>query len=139
MARPTAFLGRGWSFPPTFNKDQHTVRMVSADEDIYQSLFLLLSTIPGERITNLHYGCDLHSVLFNPMNAGVDVVITNMIQQAVVRYEPRIVLEKIHIDRGDYLDGIIRIRMTYLIRNRNVRNNIVFPFYQLEGTNVTSL
>ncbi|MCB0643040.1 MAG: GPW/gp25 family protein [Phaeodactylibacter sp.] len=139
MARSNSFLGRGWSFPPAFNKDRHSVRMVETDEDIRQSLFLLLSTTPGERITNLNYGCNLQSVLFDPINGAVDVVIRDLIERAVLTYEPRIILEKVKIDKSQQLDGVIHLSLTYIIRNRNVRNNIVFPFYQIEGTNITSL
>ncbi|VTP99707.1 PAAR domain-containing protein [Sphingobacterium daejeonense] len=36
------FLGTGWAFPPEFNKTSNTVEMVSAVEDIDQSLNILL-------------------------------------------------------------------------------------------------
>ena len=29
-----SFLGRGWSFPPTFNKERVDVEMVKENEDI---------------------------------------------------------------------------------------------------------
>jgi uncharacterized protein len=136
MKQNNTFLGRGWSFPPTFNKESGTVEMVSEEEDIRQSLYLLLSTTPGERITNVKYGCDLNRVLFDPVNSSVDIIIKDMITQAILYYEPRISLKEIFIDKSRILEGMVEISINYVVRRINVRSNIVFPFYQLEGTNV---
>lgn len=38
-----AYLGTGWGFPPTF-ANSGEVELVSAEEDICQSLYILLST-----------------------------------------------------------------------------------------------
>ena len=43
MESNTSFLGTGWSFPPTFNRDTATVDMVSDEKDIQQSLEIILS------------------------------------------------------------------------------------------------
>ena len=45
-----SFLGTGWSFPPSFNKNLLSVEMVSDETDIKQSLKIYLSTKVGERI-----------------------------------------------------------------------------------------
>ena len=47
-----AFLGVGWSFPPEFHRhgDSLAVKMVAEEDDIRESLTILLSTRPGERI-----------------------------------------------------------------------------------------
>ena len=42
-----SFLGRGWSFPPTFSKNQADVELVESRKDIDQSLHILLSTSLG--------------------------------------------------------------------------------------------
>ncbi len=41
------FLGRGWSFPPTFNRSRPGVEMLEAEADVASSLEILLSTLPG--------------------------------------------------------------------------------------------
>ena len=45
-----SFLGKGWSFPPAFDKKLGSVEMVSMEEDIRQSLEIYFGTKPGERI-----------------------------------------------------------------------------------------
>ena len=75
---PKSFLGTGWSFPPKFNEHHLQVEMVSDDEDIRESLYILMSTRPGERITNLDYGCELHNLVFDPINSGLDPLIVEV-------------------------------------------------------------
>ena len=53
------FSGRGWSFPPTFNRTTSGVEMLEGEADIVSSLQVLLSTIQGERVMLPQYGCNL--------------------------------------------------------------------------------
>jgi len=133
------FLGTGWSFPPVFDKQTLQVEMVSDEEDIRQSLMLLLSTYPGERVTNLKYGCNIHRLTFDSINTQVIDEIRQAIELAVLYYEPRITLLDTKIDARSEIEGVIYIELSYLIRRVNIRNNIVYPFYKLEGTNITAL
>ena len=57
MLENQKYLGRGWSFPPTFTRSGTAeLEMVEAREDIEQSLEILLSTSLGERILQPKYG-----------------------------------------------------------------------------------
>jgi phage baseplate assembly protein W len=51
-------------------------------------------------------------------------------------YEPRIIVHKVKADSKNVTDGIVRFTVDYEIQSTNVRDNIVFPFYILEGTNI---
>ena len=57
-----SFYGTGWSFPPAFDNTLSGVQMVSDMVDIQESLQILLSTRPGERIMQPNYGCDLEEL-----------------------------------------------------------------------------
>ena len=50
MEQEKSFLGRGWGFPPTFNKENADVEMVTKEEDIRQSLYIFINTKFGERL-----------------------------------------------------------------------------------------
>ncbi|MDX1908548.1 MAG: GPW/gp25 family protein [Bacteroidia bacterium] len=136
MEQQRNFLGIGWSFPPFFDQTSRQVAMVSDEEDIVQSLFILLSTSPGERPTMPQYGCDLMRVMFKPLDTATQAEARDAIDMAVLYFEPRITLEGVSFDLRDQLDGVIYITLSYTIRKTNVRTNIVYPFYKLEGTNV---
>lgn len=134
-----SFLGRGWKFPPTFDEHKMSVVMVSEEEDIRESLFILLSTQPGERTFNSRFGCELKSLLFEPLSGENVSYIEKIIYRAVNIFEPRIDLESVKIETDQYLEGRLFIHLEYIVRQTNARNNLVYPFYLLEGTEIREL
>lgn len=87
-----AFLGRGWGFPPLIKDGK--VEMVAYEQDIEQSLCILLSTSPGERVNRYDYGCPLRRYAFEPITAEVVVRMRDDISRSILLFEPRIVLEE---------------------------------------------
>jgi len=130
-----SYLGTGWSFPPAFIKDKG-IEMVTEEEDIEQSLRILFTTIPGERIFRYDYGCNINQWIFGEITLSEKTLITDTIEQAILLYEPRIQVERIDIDIKDAPEGLLRINLEYEILKVNSRRNIVFPFYFKEGTNL---
>lgn len=133
-----SFLGRGWKFPPEFNNITNQVEMVEDEDDIQDSLRILLSTDPGERIMQPEYGCGLKHLLFENIDESIITLIKHTIDKAILFFEPRIIVEEITLDAEKYYEGIILINIGYLIRTTNNRSNIVFPFYINEGTQIKS-
>ncbi|TPN86212.1 GPW/gp25 family protein [Aquimarina algicola] len=140
MKNNNSFLGTGWGFPPTFHNEEGIgVEMTSNEKDIQQSLGILLNTKLGERIMNPRYGCDLYSYLFESISNSRVHLIIEMIKTAILRYESRIKIIKVHLDESEYLDGIIKINLEYKVPLTNNRFNLVFPYYKIEGTNIPDL
>src|SRR5215213_3058539 len=90
-----SFLGRGWSFPPTFTRGAAAVDMVSSHEDIQQSLMILLSTRLGERVMVAEYGCALWSVVFENVTTALLTRVKDMVERAIIKWEPRIRVEEV--------------------------------------------
>ncbi|BDD10013.1 baseplate protein [Fulvitalea axinellae] len=132
----SSFLGTGWSFPPSFDKARDTVKMVSEEKDIEQSLALILGTVPGERAMNPEFGCDLKSMSFASIDSHTLNTIKDIVKRAILRFEPRVTLNEVVVDASEYIDGVIRVNLFYTIRKINVRTNMVYPFYLEEGTNI---
>ena len=142
------FLGRGWSFPPEFNKTKESegtnalmqtkneVEMTTDSDDINNSLIILLSTRLGERVMFPEYGCDLQEMLFKPLSLTLVTQMKGVIERAILYHEPRINILNIEIDNEDELEGKILIEIDYEIRNTNTRSNLVFPFYKGEATEI---
>jgi phage baseplate assembly protein W len=133
MDTEKSFLGRGWSFPPEFQKETGAVKMLEDESDIKSSLEILLATRPGERIMLPEYGCNLEELLFKPMNLTLKTYVIDLIKTAILYHEPRIDVNKIDIDPADELNGVLMINIDYTIRTTNSRKNMVFPFYKEEG------
>lgn len=128
------FLGRGWSFPPTFELQGKNVQMLSDVEDIESSLEILLSTRPGERVLNPSYGCNMDRLVFENLDTSLKTFMADLIKMAILYHEPRITVEKIDLSASDELAGIVLIEIDYFVRTTNSRKNFVFPFYKKEGT-----
>ena len=128
-----AFLGRGWCFPPVLGK--HGIQMSAYEEDIAESLQLLLSTSPGERVNRYDYGCPLHQYVFEPLTERLTLRMRNDIVRAITLFEPRVKLEDVSFEE-QLNDDAVLIHITYTVIRTNNRNNIVYPFYFNEGTNI---
>lgn len=129
------FLGRGWGFPPEFNKNKATVEMLSDEEDINSSLEILFSTTIGERIMQPKYGTNLKNLLFAPIDTSLRAYIKDLIETAILYFEARIKLDDIILEAKQE-EGILLITLEYTIQSTNSRYNFVYPFYINEGTNL---
>ena len=138
MKKEDSFLGQGWSFPPSFTK-RGGARMVNDEEDVAQSIEILLNTTIGERIMQAKFGCDLKTYLFQSISTTRLHFIKELIKTALVNYESRIDLHEIIIDHAGYLDGIISVQVNYTVSTTNSRFNLVFPYYKVEGTSVPTM
>jgi phage baseplate assembly protein W len=139
MDNEKSFLGRGWSFPPSFNIKTGTNEMVSDEKDIEQSLKIILFTSYGERTMRPDFGSNLSDSVFDSVDSVTINTIEDNITQAVVEFEPRITLHNVVINSDEIYDGRLDIKLDYTIRTINVRTNIVFPYYFKEGTNISDM
>ena len=130
------FLGRGWSFPPEFDKSLPGVAMLEHEADIVASLQTLLSTCQGERAMFPQYGCNLDDLIFESLDTGTKALMADKIETAILYHEPRIELEGINLDDTRELEGVILIEVVYRVKTTNSRFNFVFPYYRLEGTDL---
>jgi phage baseplate assembly protein W len=131
-----SFLGTGWSFPPTFNREAGSVELVSDVEDIRQSLNILVSTTLGERVMQPRYGCDLNNYVFESMNSSVIGYLKDRVKNAILYFEPRIVADKIEVtaaDSFDLIEGKFTISIDYSIPGTNSRFNYVYDYYKNEA------
>lgn len=129
------FLGRGWSFPPSFDP-MLGVNMTESEEDIYGSLQILLTTLTGERVMQPRFGCDLTEVLFEPLDTSFQTYILEKIETAILYFEPRIDIENLRFNLDPIGEGRVLIEIDFRVITTNSRFNFVFPFYKKEGTEI---
>lgn len=135
MRHKKSFLGVGWKFPPTFEKNRGSVMLVSEEEDIKESLQIILSTKPGERVMIPDFGCDLKLLAFEPISSSLIFKIERIISKAVLNYEPRVVVDAVNVYEDDSREGIVYVELAYTILKTNSRTNMVYPYYIAEGNN----
>lgn len=126
------FLGTGWAFPPSFGRGRGA-EMVAAAPDVRESLLILMTTNPGERVMHPTYGCGLKRLVFEQVTSSLLTEIRSVIEKAVLFFEPRVELEGLHFDTDELIEGVLRIRLDYRLRSSNTRDNLVFPLYLRDG------
>ncbi|PSR18573.1 hypothetical protein C8255_06730 [filamentous cyanobacterium CCP3] len=131
--RSEAYLGTGWGFPPTFDRAARQVKLVSSQDDIYESLQILLTTSLGERVMQPTYGCNLTELLFEPLSPSVVSHVKELIRTAILYHEPRIRLEALDLSLNQPLEGVVDIQIDFTILSTNSRFSYVYPFYLNEG------
>ncbi len=136
MSAERPFLGRGWSFPPTFDRDIPGVRMLEQEADVVSSLHILLSTARGERIMVPQYGCNLEELVFENLDTRMRTLMADKVESAILYHEPRINLETVTVTDDPNEQGRVLIGVTYRVRSTNSRYNFVFPYYRDEGTDI---
>lgn len=132
MADPS-FLGTGWSFPPTFSAHGKDILMVSGEDDIHQSLEIILSTRLGERVMLESFGSDLSYLIFEEIDRSFKNTLTSLVTNAILNHEARIKLNKVDFSSQAELEGLIFINLDYSVPSTNSRFNMVYPFYLNES------
>lgn len=127
------FLGRGWSFPVAIDPRTGLVASVAYEEDIRQSILIILETAPGERAMRPNFGCGIHEMVFTAVDSTAIQRIKSLIEEALRRCEARIEVLGITVDEAATSEGKLLIELEYRVRKTNQVGNLVFPFYFREG------
>ncbi|MBO5451766.1 MAG: GPW/gp25 family protein [Lachnospiraceae bacterium] len=127
------FLGRGFSFPPKIDPATGKFVMAEAEEDIQQSIYIILMTRLKERAMLPEFGTDLSSYIYDVPDPTFENLLCMEVLNALVKYEHRIQDIDVSIDDINLAKGAIYIRIKYFVRATNNPNNLVFPYYIEEG------
>ncbi|MBF6218200.1 GPW/gp25 family protein [Nocardia abscessus] len=123
------FIGAGWAFFPMRTDHTGAIALVTADQEIKESIRLILGTSPGERPMRPEFGCAIHEFAFAPADAATAGQIVYEVRAALERWEPRIDLDVVQVRFDEADNGTLYIDVRYSIRGRNDPRNLVFPFY----------
>jgi uncharacterized protein len=122
------FLGSGWQFPLRPDQSGQMTRS-TAEECIHQAIWLILATAPGERVMCPDFGCGIHDLVFGANSAATAGQVSNLVHQALTRWEPRIDLLRVEAGPDPAEPNLLLIEIDYRVRTTNNRFNLVYPFY----------
>lgn len=126
-------LGRGWPFPVKLVPDQLR-SFLGGDEKVRQSIWIILSTAPGERQMRPDFGCGIHDLVFEPNTAALRALVKTRVREALTRWEPRIDVLDVRVETPPPDErNVLLIRIDYRIRSNNAFFNLIFPFFLDEG------
>src|SRR5882757_1305104 len=128
MSNDRDFLGRGLRFPVSVNLNGG-VSTSQLEENVRQSIFIILGTAPGERINRPTFGCQIHDLMFAPNNDLTSARAEIYCEEAIYKFEPRIERVTCKATRNGDEPNRLDIRIEYVIAGKNDKRNLVFPFY----------
>ncbi len=137
------YLGIGWKLPvgvlpvglllpvgvrPAAGPRPGTIVTAAGEERIRESIRMILSTAPGERLMRPDFGCAIHDLVFAPNDAATAGRAAGAVREALVAWEPRIELLRVEVEPGAEPEPLL-IEVEYRIRATDSRYNLVYPFY----------
>jgi phage baseplate assembly protein W len=125
-------IGKGWPFPIRPGTDNR-LYFLGEEEKIRQSIWLILSTAPGERLMLPEFGCGIHDLVFEANTASLRAVVQTRVREALDRWEARIDVLDVQVQTPPEQRNYLLIRIDYRIRATNAFFNLVFPFFLTEG------
>jgi Bacteriophage baseplate protein W len=127
-----SFLGTGWAFP--IKPGLAGRLMFAADEEkVRQSVWLVLSTAPGERLMRPEFGCGIHDLTFEANTSMLHGLLKTKVREALTRWEPRIDVLEVEVESPPERPNYLAIRIVYRVRANNAFFNLVYPFFLNEG------
>ena len=126
-------LGTGLTFPVRID-GRGGFSMSSQEQDIAEAVWIVLATSRGERMMRPDFGCGIGDYVFAPNNATTRGAIAHQVQQALMRWEPRIDLADVRVEDDPAQPNLLLIHVDYRIRANNAFHNLVYPFFLDEGS-----
>ena len=121
-------LGSGLSFPLGVDH-AGGLSLASGEADVEQAIGLILATAPGERSMRPEFGCAVHDLVFETIDAAAVGRIDSAVRAALERWEPRIEVQSVDVDLAGMREGRVDICVGYHIRATSSRRNLVHPFF----------
>lgn len=128
MSNDRDFLGKGLRFPVSVNLNGG-VSSSALEENVRQSIFVILGTAPGERLMRPDFGCQIHDLMFAPNNDITAARAEVYCEEAIYKYEPRIEWVKCYAGPNGDESNRLDVRIEYVIAGKNDKRNLVFPYY----------
>lgn len=128
------FIGTGWAFRPDSGmgvNGQGNIALMHGDLDVAKSIYIILSTAPGERVMRTEFGCGIHDLVFSSPGPQVFGLIAYYVEQALGRWEPRIEVISVDVETDPQNQERLLIDINYRLRQTNAERNLVYPFYTI--------
>jgi phage baseplate assembly protein W len=130
---PNSFLGCGWKFPVGVNPTTGRIAMSELEQDIRESIRIILGTAPGERVMRPEFGCGIHELVFSALNRATLGLFESRVRESINQFEARVEILNLDISTREADRGKLAIELSCRIRDTNSEFNLVFPFYLTEG------
>ena len=75
------------------------------------------------------FGCQAPSLVFSPGSVQYLGLLETTVREAIRDWEPRVETENVTTEVDPEDETRVTVSISYMVRQTNTRNNLVFPFY----------
>src|SRR2546427_469346 len=103
---PTDFIGSGWAFPLRIDA-RGGIDLARGEDDVRESILMILSTPIGERRMRPQFGCGVHDLVFATNSPATHGLIAYHVAEALALSDPRITL----LELFDWMTALLLYRL----------------------------
>ncbi len=125
-------VGTGIAFWPERGMSvdgQGNLAVMSGEQDIVKSIYIILGTAPGERVMRPDFGCGVHDLVFASPGPQTFGLVSYHVERALARWEPRIEVTEVVTTTDPLNQERLLIDISYRVVPTNSDRNLVYPFY----------
>lgn len=109
------------------------MELVHQEDDVREAIQMILMTRKGERPMRPEFGSELHTLVFAPNDAQTAGLARRYVQEALIRWEPRIDVLEVEARHDEKTGTRLLISIRYRLIATNDERNLVFPYYHIPG------
>jgi phage baseplate assembly protein W len=113
----------GFAFPFSISNTGGVSRASGRDK-IRQNIRALLATRHGERVMLREYGTRIHSLVHDPNDDALGVLVKRQLQEALLAWEPRVVITQVSFVRQE---GELHVRLDYTHTDEPSTDSLLVP------------
>jgi hypothetical protein len=103
--------------------------MSQYEDNIYESIIIILGTALGERVMRPDFGCAIHDLVFAPNNANTHGLIMYYVREAITKWEPRVQDLTVEVETEPEDETKVLVKVEYRVIATNNVFNLVYPFF----------
>jgi len=106
---------------------------IDGDDNVVQSLELVLRTVAGERMMRCGFRRCVADLIFAGDSEQNLHRLEVAVDDAIRQWEPRVEVEQVLAARSTLAETAVEVNVSYRILRTNTKRNLVFPFYLAAG------
>lgn len=106
---------KGWQFPLEVDEITGKIKTTTLENDIKQSIMILLNTQKGERLGHSDYGSELNRFMFEPIHNSLKKNIQKEIESCIRKWEKRVSSVTVDIFESVEQDTTLIVQIQYYI------------------------
>lgn len=120
------WIGTGMQMTKPFNANTGGLVLNTGSDRLHQSIFYILSTIPGERFFLPEFGSKLYLLIFEPNDYILRDMIQVYVKEALARWEPRITVLSVEVQEED--ENVVPVSISFRIKATNMDRHNCLPY-----------